>query len=162
MLGLTDQLMTESALPIGYFNLDLGRIVKYSAYRGWYLGLGGSTNDRFSRHIRLDAYGGHWFRRNYFDYGIGVRWLMNRQRQMELGLQFSNRSEAMGEFGGFSAGSMLSESEYKYTFYENIHVRQNMAGLNYSTRFANYFKAFVTLSSCHKRYDSQFYHTPAD
>ena len=162
VLGLTDQLMTESALPIGYFNLDLGRIVKYSAYRGWYLGLGGSTNDRFSRHIRLDVYGGHWFRRNYYDYGIGVRWLMNRQRQMELGLQFSNRSEAMGEFGGFSAGSMLSESEYKYTFYENIHVRQNMAGLNYSTRFANYFKAFVTLSSCHKRYDTQFYHTPTD
>ena len=162
VLGFTDQLMTESALPIGYLNLDLGRIVKYSAYRGWYWGLGATTNDRLSRHIRLDAFGGYWTRMRFFDYGGGIKWLMNRQRQMELSLRFSNKSEAMGEFGGFSAGSMLSESEYKYTFYENIHVRSNMAELQYSTRFGRYFKGFLSLSSVHKSYNAQFFHTPAD
>ena len=162
VLGLTDKLMVESALPIGFLDLDLGKIIKLSAYRGWYFGLGASTNDRLSRHIRLNGFAGFWTRKKYFDYGGGIKWLINRQKQMELGLQFTNKSEAMGEFGSFSNGSMLSESEYKYTFYENIHVRQNMAQLQFSTRFASHFKAYLSLSSCHKNYDAQFFHTPAD
>ena len=162
VLGLTDKLMVESALPIGFLDLDLGKIIKLSAYRGWYFGLGASTNDRLSRHIRLNGFAGFWTRKKYFDYGGGIKWLINRQKQMELGLQFTNKSEAMGEFGSFSNGSMLSESEYKYTFYENIHVRQNMAQLQFSTRFASHFKAYLSLSSCHKNYDAQFFHTPSD
>ena len=162
VLGMTDKLMTESTLPVGFLDLDLGNIIKLSAYRGWYFGLGASTNDRLSRHIRLNGFAGFWTRMKYFDYGGGIKWLMNRQKQMELGLQFTNKSEAMGEFGGFSSGSMLSESEYKYTFYENIHVRRNMAELQYTTRFANYFKAYLSLSSVHKNYNAQFFHTPAD
>ena len=162
VLGLTDKLMTESALPIGFLDLDLGSIIKVSAYRGWYFGIGASTNDRLSRHIRLDGFAGYWTRMKYFDYGGGIKWLMNRQKQMELSLQFSNKSGVMGEFGGFSTAGILSESEYKYTFYENIHVRQNMAELQYTTRFANYFKAYLNLSSCHKKYNAQFFHTPAD
>ena len=162
VLGVTDKLLTESTLPVGFLDLDLGNIIKLSAYRGWYFGLGASTNDRLSRHIRLNGFAGFWTRMKYFDYGGGIKWLMNRQKQMELGLQFTNKSEAMGEFGGFSSGSMLSESEYKYTFYENIHVRRNMAELQYTTRFANYFKAYLSLSSVHKNYNAQFFHTPAD
>ena len=162
VLGLTDKLMNESVLPIGFLNLDLGNIIKISAHRGLYLGLAASTNDRLSRHIRLKGYAGYWTRMNYFDFGGGIQWLMNRQKQMELNFQVTNNSEAMGEFGGFSTGSMLSETEYKYTFYENIHVRRNMAELQFSTRFAKHFKGFLSLSSVHKHYNAQFFHVPAD
>ena len=162
VLGMTDKLMNESVFPIGFLDLDLGNIVKLSAIRGFYLGLAASTNDHFSRHIRLNGFWGYWTRMKFFDYGGGIKWLINRQRQMELGLQFTNQSTALGEFGGFSANGMLSESEYKYTFYENIHVRRNMAELQFTTRFANYYKAYLNLSSCHKNYDAQFFHTPAD
>ena len=161
-LGLTDKLLVESVIPISFIDLDLGNIVKLSKYRGWYFGLGASTNDRLSRHIRLNAFGGYWTRMKGFDYGGGIKWLMNRQKQMELSLQVANKSDALGEFGGFSEGSLLSESEYKYTFYENVHVRRNMAELQYSTRFARHFKGFLSISSVHKSYNAQFFHTPAD
>ena len=162
VLGLTDKLVNQSVLPIGFLDLDLGKIIKLSAIRGFYFGLGASTNDRLSRQIRLNTFAGYWTRMKYFDYGGGIKWLMDRQRQAELGLQFTNNSEALGEFGGFSTDGMLSESEYKYTFYENIHVRKNMAELQFSTRFANYFKAYLSLSSCHKNYNAQFFHVPTD
>ena len=162
VLGVTDKLISESALPIGFLNFDLGQTVKLSASRGLYFGVGASTNDRLSHHIRLNGFVGFWTRMKYFDYGGGITWLMNRQRQMELGLQITNKSQPMGEFGGFSSGNLLSESEYKYTFYENIHVRENKVKIQYSTRFANYFKAFLSLSSSRKSYDAQFFHTPAD
>ena len=162
VLGLTDKMMNQSALPVGFLDLDLGNIIKLSAVRGFYFGMGASTNDRLSRHIRLDGFVGYWTRMKYFDYGGGIKWLINRQRQMELGLQFTNKSDALGEFGGFSTGGLLSEAEYKYTFYENIHVRKNMAELQYTTRFASYFKAYLSLSSCYKNYNAQFYCNPAD
>ena len=163
VLGLTDKLMSESALPIGFIDLNLSQIVKLSASKGWYLGLGAITNDRFSRHIRLNAFGGYWFRLKGFDYGGGIKWLIDRQKQAELGIQLSKLSEPLGEFGGFSEGNgLLSESEYKYTFYENIHVRRNMAELQFTTRFARHFKGYLTLSSSHKNYLQQFYLTPSD
>lgn len=153
VLGITDKLMEHSALPIGFLDLDLGNVVKLSACRGWYFGLSLSTNDRFSRHIRLNGFTGYWTRLKDFDYGGGIKWLINKQKQMELGAQYTHKSEALGGFGGFSeGGSLLSENEYKYTFYENINVRRNSTELNFSTRFAKHFKGFVTLSLVDKDY----------
>ena len=153
VLGITDKLLNQSVLPLGFLDLDLGKILKLSARRGWYLGLGLSTNDRLSRNIRLHGFMGYWTRMKGFDYGGGAKWLVNRQKQMELGVQFSHKSEALGEFGGLSEGaSLLSENEYKYTFYENINVRRNTAELNFSSRFARHFKGFVNLGLTDKNY----------
>ena len=162
MLGLTDKLVNDFALPIGPIDLDLNNIFKLSIHRGVYFGLAFRTNERLSRHIRLNAFGGYWTHVKRFDYGGGLNWRINPQRQMELNLRFTNNSDAMGEFGGFSEESLLSESEYKYTFYENIHVFKNMAQIEFSSRFANYFKGYLSLSSARKHYDVQFFHTPAD
>ena len=163
VLGFTDKIINESAMPIGPIDLNLGQIIKLSVNRGWYFGLSATTNDRLSRHLRLNAFGGYWTRMNGFDYGGSIRWLIDRQKQMEIGLHFSNKSEALGEFDGFSEGyGMLSESEYKYTFYENIHVRENTAELQFATRFARHFKGFLNLSSCHKRYLKKFAYNPSD
>ena len=153
MLGITDKLLDQSALPIGFLDLDLGSIVKLSARRGWYFGLGLSTNDRLSRQIRLHGFMGYWTQMKGFDYGGGAKWLINKQKQMELGVQYTHKSEALGEFSGLSEGSsVLSENEYKYTFYENINVRRNSVELNFNTRFAKHFKGFLTFSAIDKNY----------
>lgn len=153
VLGLTDKLMQQSALQMGPVDLDLGNLIKLSARRGWYFGLGLSTNDRFSRHLRLDGFVGYWTRMRGFDYGGGLRWILNRQRQMELGARYSLRSESLGDCGGFEdRGGLLSENGYKYLFYSNIDVRRTAAELSFSSRFANYFKGFLTLSVTDKNY----------
>ena len=165
VLGLTDKLMFESALPIGFINLDIDRIINISGTRGWYFGLGGSTNDRLSRWFSLNGSFGYWTRLKAWDYGGGLKLKLNRQRQMELGFQYSHKSEPMGEFGGMlelDNGSILSSSNYKYTFYENIRTRRDRFDLTFSTRFANHFKAYLGLSTSHKHYNKQFYHVPSD
>ena len=153
LLGMTDKLMDQSALPIGFLDLDLGNIIKLSFRRGWYFGLALSTNDRFSRHLRINGFGGYWTRMKGFDYGGGLTWLINRQKQMELGIRYSMKSEALGEFGGFSeGGGLLSQSNYKYTFYENINVRRSSTEVSFSSRFARHFKGFLTFSMADKKY----------
>ena len=153
VLGITDKLMQQSALPMGPFDLDLGNLVKYSARRGWYFGLGLNTNDRLSRHLRFHGFIGYWTRMKGADYGGGLNWVIDRQKQMELGAQYSHKSETMGEFEGFEdGGGLLSENSYKYIFYSNINVRRNTTELNFSTRFARYFKGFLNLSLTDKTY----------
>ena len=165
VLGLTDKLMTESALPIGWFNLDIDHIINISSTRGVYLGLGGSTNDRLSRWFSINGSFGYWTRIKSWDYGGGMKLKLNRQRQMELAFQYSHRSEPMGEFGGMlelDNGSVFSTDNYKYTFYENIRTRRDRFDLSYSTRFAHHFKAYLNLSRSHKHYTEQFYLNPSD
>ena len=165
VLGLTDKLMTESALPIGWFNLDIDHIINISSTRGVYLGLGGSTNDRLSRWFSINGSFGYWTRIKSWDYGGGMKLKLNRQRQMELAFQYSHRSEPMGEFGGMlelDNGSVFSTDNYKYTFYENIRTRRDRFDLSYSTRFAHHFKAYLSLSRSHKHYTKQFYLNPSD
>ena len=165
VLGLTDQLMTESALPVGIINLDLNKIVRISANRGWYLGLGASTNDRLSRWFALNGHFGYWTKIKSMDYGGGIKFKLNRQRQMELDLQYSFGSEPIGEFGGMlekESSSSIAASNYKYAFYENIYARRERFDINYSTRFARHFKAFVNLNTNHKFYNTQFSLNPAD
>ena len=164
-LGLTDKLINESALPIGFLDLDLGNIIKLSAIRGWHFGLGASTNERLSRWFSLYGSFGYWTRLKDWDYTGGLKLNLNPQRQMELDFQYSHLSEPMGEFGKMlelENGSQLSQSNYKYTFYENIRTRRDRFDLTYSTRFAQHFKAYLNLSRSHKHYNQQFYHVPSD
>ena len=153
VMNWTSKLMYEDAISLGPIDLDLGSIVKLSISKGWHFGLGVSTNDRFSRHIRLNAFGGYWTRMKGFDYGGSIKWLIDRQRQMELSLQYSQKSEALGEFGGLQeGGGLLSANNYKYTFYENVDSRSNRLTASYSTRFARHFKVFLNLSGADKHY----------
>ena len=165
VLGITDKLMFESALPIGCFNLDLGKIIRLSASRGWYFGLGASTNDHLSRWWSINGSFGYWTRLKDWDYNGGLKLKLNRQRQMELDFQYSHQSEPMGEFGKMleiENGSELSSDNYKYTFYENIRTRRDRLDITFSSRFAHHFKAYLNLNTSHKYYSEQFYLTPSD
>ena len=164
-LGLTDKLINESALPLGFLDLDLGEIIKISNLRGWYFGLGLSTNQRLSHWFSLYGSFGYWTRLKDWDYNGGLKLKLNPQRQMELEFQYSHKSEPMAEFGSmleWESNSELAQDNYKYTFYENIRTRRNRFDLTYSTRFAQHFKAYLSLSTSHKHYGQQFYHIPSD
>ena len=153
MLNFSTKLMQESAVSLGPVDLNLGSMFRLSLSRGFYAGLHLSTNDRFSRHLRFGGFCGYWTKLKDIDYGFEGKWLINRQRQMELGMRYAHKSTAIGEFGGFGESiNVLSEDEYKYTFYENVMARGNYTEAFYYTRFARHFKAFLTLGTYQKRY----------
>lgn len=153
VLGVSDKLLQETAVSLGLVDLDLGHVIRLSALRGWYFGLHLATNDSFSRHFRLSAFGGYWTKLRDFDYGFEGKWLVDRQRQMELGARFAHKSATLGEFSAFEGGgNLLSEREYRYNYYENIYTRGDFAEVFYQTRLARHFKAFVTLGTYDKRY----------
>ena len=159
MLNVTDKLMQESSLGLGPLDWELASSFRLSLMRGWYIGLHLSTNDRLSRHFRIRGFNGFWTKLSDFDYGLEGKWLINRQRQMDLGMRYAHQSVAIGEFGGFGEGEhLLSENEYRYTFYENVMTRGNFTEVFFNTRMARHFKIFLTLG----KYDKHYYLQPFD
>ena len=152
MLNVTNKLMRTSALSLGPLDWNVASSLRLSMYRGWYFGLNLSTNDRFSRFIRLNGYGGYWTRLRDFDYGFEATWLIDRQHQMEMGARYAHRSSAIGEFKSFENGGLLSEKMYRYTFYENVLSRATLVEAYYNTRFARHFKAFLTFGNYQRKY----------
>ena len=163
MLNFSNKLIQESAVSLGSVDLNIGNMFRLSMSRGFYAGLHLTTNDRFSRYFRLSGFCGFWTRLHDFDYGFEGKWLMDRQRQMELGWRYARQSSAMGEFGGFGEGSnLLSENEYRYTFYENVMARGNYSEWFFNTRFARHFKAFLSFGFGERSYYLAPYNTIPD
>lgn len=59
-------------IPIDRFDLDLRTILSYNNYEGFRLGLGGVTNEKLSKIIRLEGYGAYGTKDGNFKYNGGA------------------------------------------------------------------------------------------
>ncbi|WP_452223946.1 hypothetical protein [Lacinutrix chionoecetis] len=64
--------------PTKIWNFDLRYLLKFNQYEGLRTGLGGVTNDRFSKKFRIDSYGVYGFRDHRFKYKVGGGVLLNK------------------------------------------------------------------------------------
>jgi hypothetical protein len=58
-------------LPTKYFNFDLRYLIKFNQYEGIRTGIGGTTNQNFSKKIRVNGYTVYGFRDDKFKFSIG-------------------------------------------------------------------------------------------
>ena len=70
--------------PIGFWDLDLSKIFKFSNYEGIRLGFGGRTNDRFSEDFSLSGYTTYGFKDEVQKYGIGSKIYLNKETGTNL------------------------------------------------------------------------------
>lgn len=59
-------------IPIGPVDLDLKKIISYNNYEGFRLGLGGITNDRFSKDFRIEGYSAYGTKDGEVKYSLGT------------------------------------------------------------------------------------------
>lgn len=157
MLNMAEKLATNSAIPIGMFDVKLGQLINYSFSRGFGLGLGIATNDRFSRLIRLNAYGSYWTALKQTEFGGGFHFVLSRRRQAMAGIQYSQGSDAIGGFEGFNeTSSFLVPSNYKY-LYENADVHQRKVQASLSSRIGQHLKGFIIAATSDKDYRKTYF-----
>lgn len=58
--------------PLGPFDIDLQKIIRYNNYEGFRPGLGFITNNKFAETFRLSAYGAYGTKDGIFKYGMGA------------------------------------------------------------------------------------------
>lgn len=65
-------------VPLGPIDLDLKKIVSYNNYEGFRLGLGGITNDRFSKNFRIEGYSAYGTKDGEVKYSLGTGVLLDK------------------------------------------------------------------------------------
>lgn len=58
-------------LPSKYFNFDLRYLIKFNQYEGIRTGIGGTTNENFSKNFKINGYTVYGFRDDEFKFSIG-------------------------------------------------------------------------------------------
>lgn len=76
-LGLGRKII-NGYIPIGPVDLDLKKIISYNNYEGFRLGLGGITNDRFSKSFRLEGYSAYGTKDGEVKYSLGSGVLLDK------------------------------------------------------------------------------------
>ncbi|WP_264553224.1 DUF5686 and carboxypeptidase regulatory-like domain-containing protein [Flavobacterium sp. N2038] len=88
-LGLGRKII-NGYLPLGPVDLDLKKIISYNNYEGFRLGLGGITNDRFSKYFRLEGYGAYGTKDGAFKYNFGSGVLLNKNSNTWLNASYTD------------------------------------------------------------------------
>ncbi|MFH7019006.1 DUF5686 family protein [Flavobacterium sp. FlaQc-47] len=65
-------------IPIGPVDLDLKKIISYNNYEGFRLGLGGITNDKFSKNFRIEGYSAYGTKDGEVKYSLGAGVLLDK------------------------------------------------------------------------------------
>ena len=76
-LGLGRKII-NGYVPIGPVDLDLKKIISFNNYEGFRLGLGGITNDRFSKNFRIEGYSAYGTKDGEFKYSLGMGVLLDK------------------------------------------------------------------------------------
>ncbi|KQB40879.1 DUF5686 family protein [Flavobacterium aquidurense] len=76
-LGLGRKII-NGYVPIGPIDLDLKKIISYNNYEGFRLGLGGITNDRFSKNFRIEGYSAYGTKDGEVKYSLGTGVLLDK------------------------------------------------------------------------------------
>ena len=88
--------LANGYIPTKYFNFDLRYLIKYNQYEGIRTGLGGITNDAFSKSVRLNTYGVYGFRDHRFKYSIGSSFRLNEGKNTWLTFSYTDDLQETG------------------------------------------------------------------
>lgn len=83
-------------LPSKYFNLDLRYLIKYNQYEGVRTGIGGITNDEFSKKHRINSYVVYGFRDHRFKFSIGGGFRIAEKTKTWVNITYTDDLEETG------------------------------------------------------------------
>ncbi|MBQ4803274.1 carboxypeptidase-like regulatory domain-containing protein [Aquimarina sp. MMG015] len=84
--------------PVGFFDFDLTYPIKYNNFEGLRLGIGGLTNEKFSKRFRTEGYLVYGFRDGRFKFGLGGGVLLNKDSGSWLNINYTDDLKEVGSF----------------------------------------------------------------
>lgn len=112
--------------PIGSWDLDLGKLIKYSNYEGFRFGLGGQTNERLSPNFQLNGYLVYGSKDESFKYGIGAGTLLKKSTGTWLNVNFSDDIKEVGSFKYMRGIEDFSLFEPRFINISNYYRNKNL------------------------------------
>lgn len=88
-LNLARKVLT-GYLPLKIWDFDLRKILSYNNYEGLRLGIGGITNNDFSRKYRIEGYTAYGLRDYNFKYNIGIGARVDKFSNTWIGISYTD------------------------------------------------------------------------
>ena len=83
-------------LPIRFFDLDLRKLFSYNNYEGIRFGIGGITNEQFSRKYKIEGYTAYGTKDGAFKYSLGVGTRVGKFSNSWLGFGYTDDVREIG------------------------------------------------------------------
>ncbi len=77
-------------IPAGPIDIDLRKFFSFNNYEGFRIGLGGITNDHFSKTIKLEGYTAYGTKDGNFKYNLGIGTLLGETTNSWLGIAYTD------------------------------------------------------------------------
>lgn len=143
--------LVSGQLPMGYLELDLKRLFRYSQYEGFYAGVGLHSSDKFSRFIKFGGYIGYGFRDQEIKYGYDLLFRFHRYNHLTLGVRYAyDLEEAAGTRFFDDDLAAFTPSTYR-NFYISRMDRTETAEAMLRFRMLRYVQAGVGIAQSRKR-----------
>lgn len=115
---------------VNFFDFDLTYPVKFNNFEGLRLGLGGVTNESFSKKFRIEGYGAYGFKDDDIKYGVGGGVLLDEKKDAWLSLTYNSDLEEVGNYAYLTDRRVYSLFEPRLVninlFYKHRTTRTNL------------------------------------
>ncbi|GGG38027.1 hypothetical protein GCM10011344_43570 [Dokdonia pacifica] len=115
---------------VNFFDFDLTYPVKFNNFEGLRLGLGGVTNESFSKRFRIEGYGAYGFKDKEIKYGAGGGILLDSKKDAWLSLTYNSDLEEVGNYAYLTDRRVYSLFEPRLVninlFYKHRTTRTNL------------------------------------
>ena len=133
-------------LPMGYVELNLNRLFRYSKYEGLYAGLGLSTSDKLSRTIKVGGYWGYGFGDQQAKYGSDLQLKLHPHGNLMLNLNYDyDLWESAGTTFFDDSQQFLNALSFR-DFYVDYMDRGEKTSALLTFRMLRYVKAGIGIS----------------
>ncbi len=115
--------VSQGYLPVGFWNFELGRFIKYNNYEGIRLGFGGRTNHHFSENFRLQGYLVYGFKDRQFKYSYGGGIVLNKRTGTWWDTSYEKNIREIGSFHylrGITDFALFEPRLANITYYYNF------------------------------------------
>lgn len=157
-----EAIANDFSVPIGPININFDRCSNYSISRGMYLGLGLTTNHKFSKVLEFSGFCGWWLgaegnnHQIVNNYRLTGKYTFAHKYQSNIAFRKQHKSIALGDLDEFSeVGSLISPINYKYFFIDYL-VESYTDEVSLSTRFAKNFVGSVFFNTNKKMIDPRY------
>ncbi|WPY98307.1 DUF5686 family protein [Christiangramia sp. OXR-203] len=126
------QAIASGSYPLGFWDIDLGKIFKFSNYEGIRLGFGGKTNDQFSENFNLNSYLTYGFKDEVFKYGLGSQIYLNKVNHTYVNFGFSRDIDEIASVDYLKGRNTFSILEPRFVNTNNYYnIRTFAVGLEH-------------------------------
>jgi len=83
--------------PVGFFDIDLKYLIKFNEFEAFRIGIGGTTNDKFSKNWRISGYGAYGTKDKRFKYNATLGYQISKENNTWIS---AYKTDDIYEFAG--------------------------------------------------------------